>query len=451
MKRMGMLAFVGIVASFSSLYAAELNFSGDFRVRGIYGENLADADDDSDDSLAFADGRFRLKISATAGMTTAVTVVDYTNAYNEPGNNACPDGSGASDVCATGNYRFGSANLGNSYGIVGVREAYLKLDFGMTKLAFGRKPFKLGHSLILDDTMDAIAAKIEARPMEFVLATGKLHDSNATGVTGDTGDDTDLYLLKANFTHDHPKVESVYGGPHEVGLFLAYMKDRGSSFLSADDKTEFIVYGATADGVFGPVTATFEANFLDGKQNNTGTDVDLSGFNLLVGGGMDMGAARANVTLLHTSGEEPEDADDTNINGISGNYALGNILGNTSINSDRVGKCASVKGGRIGAGAASCVGGLGYTAAKLGVELPHMMPNCSGSAALIWARTTENASLTAEKDLGIELDLNATHKLDDHVSVSVNLGYLFSGDAWKTLGPGDDDQMKGEATISYTF
>jgi hypothetical protein len=459
MKKIGMLAFVGafvgIFASFSSLYAADLNFSGDFRVRGIYGENLADADDDSDDSLAFADGRFRFKISATAGMTTAVTVVDYSNNYNEPGNAFCPDGSGptniSADICATGNYRFGSVSFGNTYGIVGVREAYLKLDFGMTKLALGRKPFKLGNSLILDDTMDAIAAKIEARPLEFVLATGKLRESNDTGVAGNTGDDTDLYLLKANFTHDHPKVESVYGGPHEVGLFLAYMKDRGPAFLPADDKTEFVVYGATVDGVFGPVTALFEANFLDGKQNNLGTDIDLSGFNVLVGGGANVASTHADLTFLYTSGEEPNDADDTNINGISGNYALGNILGSTDINSDRVGKCASVKGSRIGSGGASCVGGLGYTAVKLNVALPNMMPNCRGSAALIWAKTTENASATAEKDLGIELDLNATHKLDEHVSISVNLGYLFSGDAWKTIGPGDDDQMKGVASVNYTF
>lgn len=455
MRKTGVLIFMGFfafVASFSSLYAAALNFGGDFRVRGIYGENLFDADDSKDDSVAFGDARFRLKISATSGMTTAVTVVDYSNAYNEPGNAACPDGDGVADACATGNYRLGSTNFGNSYGIVGVREAYLKLDFGMSQFAFGRKQFKLGNSLILDDTMDAIAAKIEAKPVDIVLATGKLHESNATGISGDTGGDTDIYLLKADFTHDYPKEESVYGGPHAVGLFMTYLKDRGPKFLEADDKTDLITYGVTANGVFGPMTVTFEVDVLDGKQNNTGAtqDVDLSGFNLLVGGGANVGGTPANLTFLYTSGEEPGDIYNTNINGISGNYVLGNLLGNSS-NNDRAGKCASVKGGRIGSGSSSCIGGFGYTAVKLGVGLPKMSPNFKGDVAIIWARTTENATLDAEKDLGIELDVNATHKLDEHVSVSVKLGYLFSGDAWKTIGPGDDDQMKGLASINYTF
>ena len=450
MKKWVLLVLVSFAASFSPLHAADLNFSGDFRVRGFYGENLADANDAADDSLAFSDARFRLKISATAGIATAVTVVDYSNAYNEPGND-CADGAGAADVCATGNQRFGAANFGGSYGVVGVREAYFKLDMGTTHFAFGRKPFKLGNSLVLDDTMDAIAVKVEARPVDFVLATGKLHDSNATGTTGNTGDDTDLYLLKADFTHDHPRVESVYGGPHTVGLFLAYMKDRGPTFSTADDKTEFTVYGATASGVFGPVNAIFEVDVLEGEQKNQGPDVGLSGLNLLAGVGTKVGGAQVDLTLLRTSGEEPDDADDTNINGISGNYVLGNILGNSNINGGREGKCASVKGSRIGTGGASCVGGLGYTAVKLGMDLPNMPQNCTGDVAFIWARTTENASLTAEKDLGIELDANMTHRLDEHVSVSVNLGYLFSGDAWKTIGPGDDDQIKGVASIQYTF
>ena len=436
----------GVLGFVSALEAAELKFSGDFRVRGIYTDNLFDASDVGDDQEAFADGRFRLKIAATAGITTGIVVVDFTNSFGDPYNPAC-----ARTGCGTGNYRFGSANFGGDYNIVGVREAHLKLDFGETKLAFGRKQFRLGHSLILDDTMDAVAGKMESGGFDVMLAFGKLLDRNLFR-PGNTGGDTDLYIAKVGFAHGGEE-GTEKSDAHKVGLFSAYLKDRQPSFLTAaTDNAQIWVVGLTADGRFGPIEAQFEVDTIGGELNNTGFEnVDISGLNILLGGKVDLGStADIGLTFLHTRGDEDR-PDERVFTGISGNYVLGNILVNDNLLSDREGMCPSAFGGRIGSGAAGCGPGSGITAVKLAADLPDMTPECDLDVAVIWAKVTENPFGTKERDLGIELDLNMLHQIDEHLNMTVNLGYLFAGDFWKLAGGPGDNIMKAVASINYTF
>jgi len=449
MKKMMMMwmAVLGVLSGgfVPALEAAELKFSGDFRVRGIYTDNLFDAADIGDDQEAFADGRFRLKIAATAGITTGIVVVDFTNAFGDPGNADC-----GRTRCSTGNYRFGSANFGGDYGIVGVREAHLKLDFGDHKVVFGRKQFRLGNSLILDDTMDAVAGKMESGGFDAMLAVGKLLDRNMSG-PGNTGGDTDLFIAKVGFAHGGKEGEEA-SDAHKLGLFSAYLKDRGPFFIPATDDAQIWAVGVTADGRFGPIEAQFEVDTIGGERNFTGTNsVDISGLNLLLGGKVDLGSsADIGLTFLHTRGDEGR-ADENVITGISGNYVLGNILVNDNLLSDREGQCANVGGGRIGSGAAGCTPGLGITAVKLAVDLPDMTPECDLDVAVIWAKATEPPGGTGERNLGIELDVNMVHKIDEHLNMTVNLGYLFAGNFLEAFGGPGDNIMKAVASLNYTF
>lgn len=473
MKKLWVMALgSAVLLQAASLYAADIKFEGDFRVRGIYADNVTDANDDTSDEQAFADGRFRLRTTATAGITSGVVVLDFTSSFGDPTQTGA---GGAVDCtqtgCTTGNYRFGSANLGGSYNIVGVREAYLKLDLNMVKLAFGRKPFKLGHSLILDDTMDAIVGKFVVGGLEVMLADGKLLDTNSTVATGGgaTGSDTDLFIFKTGINH---------GDMHNLGIFVTYLLDRNPSFLpgaalgggGTSDSTDLWTLGLTADGKFGAINLGAEVDFLTGSADTAGagsTSVDLKGMNVLIGVGLKVAAADVGVTALYTTGDDSTKNDERNVNGISGDFVLGNILVNDNINSDREGQCASVgvntptgsvaKGGAIGSGGANCVGGLGIMALKVsaGFEGLFGKPGHTEVAA-IWAKTAEDPVGplgTGDSDLGIEVDLNHRHKLDDNVAVSVNLGYLLSGDAWKTLGGtnGTDNQLKGIVSLNYMF
>lgn len=442
----------------ASVYAADIKFEGDFRVRGIYTDNTADANDAADDTNAFGDARFRLRTTATAGVTTGVVVLDFLNGFSDPKNTSC------AGACGTGNFRFGAVNFGNSRNVVGVRAAYLKLDLGGVKLAFGSKPFKLGHGLILDDTAAGAAVWFGGENANLVLADLRLADSQSgstgstAGTAGKTGTDTDLYIVKGNFKH----------GDHKVGLFASYLLDRDNQLLlpvavsggtaGTAGEGSLWVYGVTLDGQVGPFDISFEVDLLDGEVTTT-TKQDLKGLNLLLGLGTSDPYADGNgagVVLVYTTGDESSTDTKTNINGISGNYVLGNILGNDSINSDRDGRCASVRGSRIGTGSSWCVNGAGYKAVKAWTGL-HGLPfgekSCHTNAAVIWAQTTEPHASGADKDLGIEVDVDHKHKLDEHTAVVVNLGYLLSGDAYKMtgLGSGTDNQILAKIAINYTF
>lgn len=456
MKKLWVMALgTAFLLQTASLYAVDFKFEGEARVRGIYADDL-DANEDAEDQQAFADGRFRLRSTATTGITALVLAVDLTNSFNDPTNPACPDaGGGSADSCATGNYRFGSANFGNSYNIFGVREAYLRLDLNMVKLAFGRKPFRLGHSLVLDDTMDAVVGKFMVGGFEVMLANGKLLESNAGGATGRTGSDTDLYIAKTGFTH---------GDMHNVGVFVTYLNDRDRQFLGAAIPVPGVLpglggdatlwgAGVTLDGKFGAINVGAEFDYFTGEISN-GTTADLQGWNALVGVGLNVGAIDVGVTGLYTTGQET--GDEINVNGLSGNFVLGNILVNDNINSDREGQCASVTApatpGRLGSGGRGCVGGFGVTGIKVSAGFEVMKGHTE--VAAIWAQTTEDpvvGGVTGDSDLGIEIDLNHRQKLDDNVAVNVNLGYLLSGDAWETLTGGDDNQAKGIISLNYMF
>ncbi len=458
-KMLGMMVGMLLMSSISE--AAEIKFSGDFRVRGIYTDNLYDANSNSspNDQEAFADGRFRLKIATTVGMTSGVVVVDFTDSFADPHNPEC-----ATTGCGTGNYRFGTANFGGDYGIVGVREAHLKLDFGDTKLAFGRKQFVLGHSLVLDDTMDAIAGKMVSGPFHIMLATGKLRERSRSGTPGSTGSDADLYIAKVGYAHAHDmkepskeaSAESQDG--HRVGLFVAYLNDREPDLIPASDHTTLLAGGFTTDGRFGGVDLNFEIDVFSGKREfSAAPDIDLTGMNLLFGGKVDAGqGGKVGLTFLHTRGDEDK-RDENNINGLSGNYVLGNILINDDLSGSQDGMCPSPNGVRIGSGARGCALGTGITAVKLAIDLPEMAnKNCDGELAVIWAKATERPvipGLEVDRNLGVELDANATHRLDDNVSLALNLGYLFAGDFFEFGGanPGADNIFKAVASIRYIF
>ena len=451
------LGSVGLFLSTASLYAADLKFEGDFRVRGIYSDNLRDSNKNASDEQAFGDGRFRLKTTATAGITSGVVVLDFTSAFQDPSQTGA---GGAVDCsvtgCTTGNYRFGAANFGGSYNIVGVREAHLNLDLNLVKLAFGRQPFKLGHSLILDDVMDAIVGKFVVGGVDVTLADGKLLDTNATvaPVGGATGSDTDLYIVKAGFSH---------GDMHNLGVFGTYMYDRGPSFLSPGagaDKSTLWTAGATADGRFGPINLGAEVDFLGGSMDvvGGGSSVDMSGLDVLVNAGVKVAMIDLDITGLYTSGDKSATDTKVNVNGISGDFVLANILVNDDINSDREGQCASIDGAGVGSGGRGCVGGHGITAIKVaaGLEGVPFGKSCHTEVAAVWAQTTKEIPVlvgSSSKDLGVEVDLNHRHKLDDNVAIGVNLGYLIAGDAWKTIGGAGttDNQLKGIISLNYMF
>ena len=106
---------VGVVTLLwsGSLYAADVTFSGEFRVRGFWSDNITDGDSGVEDAARFNDQRFRLKTSIQAGVTTGVFILDIGNCT--VGADVATFNGGAAPLAPfTGNCRFGSGGLGGA-------------------------------------------------------------------------------------------------------------------------------------------------------------------------------------------------------------------------------------------------------------------------------------------------------------------------------------------------
>lgn len=434
------LASVSILSSIPSLHAADVKFSGEFRVRAFYAENVDDFNDDAspDDQQAFSDERFRLRTNVTSGIASGVIALDITNGTGATTEVATFQNAGSLGA-GSGNTRLGTAGFGHSYNVVGVREAYLKFQFPMFGATAGRSPFKLGHGLILDDTADAISVNGGIGGVRVMVADLKLCDTDASPLAcaGGTGSDSDFYLVNLGFSHMDQ---------HMIGLFAGYLKDRGSNLLfngvpaaavaPGGTSTELYVFGASAEGNLGMIRLGLEADYLTGEFKDAG--VDLKGMNLMANAGVMVGPADVGLLVIYGTGDDGS-ADERNVNSISPNFVLGNILLNNGKTSDREGSAPNFAG-------------LGILAVKLSAGFKHMplgLPG--GDVAVIWAQTAEDTA-AGNKDIGIEVDLNFHHRFDESLMLNVGLGYLMPGDAVSDISGGfDDNAFQAGAGLSYTF
>ncbi|HEY5593922.1 MAG TPA: hypothetical protein VIL61_02040 [Nitrospiria bacterium] len=433
--------------------AAEMKFGGEFRARGFYTNNLTDLNSGKDDQEAFNDARFRLKVSATEGVATGVVRVDF---FNGPGGEDVAALNSASPGDGTGDRTLGSEGFGRSLDTVRLKEGYLRVSWPQFHLVVGRQSVTLGHGLILDDTADAVSVAI---PMGWSTLTvvDLLIDTPARG-----SGSSSAYLANLNLS---PTAD--FGS----SLFALLLKDRGpnlsfgqSYFFTpcgigsgpvcpiltnfGDDQATLAVVGWAMDHHGPSFRWATELNYLKGSirtnqavaMNPFARGIDLRGGNAL--GQFGWTGRRLDVLLtgLYATGQTADDLPPAghrlNINAISPNFVLGNILANNETVSDR-------DGGNIG----------GLSAAKLAVGW-RFGGMIRGELAGIGARMTEEPATDAPQNLGWELDANASWQLDPHLLLTGGFGILFPGDAWMILMDDTeavDHMIKASTKLIYTF
>ncbi len=458
MKKIVLVFLAGLIVFFSALpvFAVDIKVNGDFRIRGFYIDNVTDAYDTGttgcpfatcNDEAAYNSMRFLLTTTAKAGLATGVVTMDFTSQNN------------------TGNLRMGGGGVGGVAGTdvpVGpaddrfaLVEAYIKADLRMATFTAGRQMFKLGHGIIFEDSADGFVLDGPVGPFKVTVADLKLIDSTdpvviSIGNTGPgTGSDTDLYVGNLSFKPT---------GEIATNLFFGYFNDRGPNtlgFIGGGSDANVFIVGGTADANLGPLTLGGEIDYLTGNITAPTTTIsDLSGLNVQLSGGASVGPANVGLTLLYASGDDPNDPNTLNINGLDGNYATGFILTNSGARSvqPKDGTCLSQDGFTV-VGAPHCIGGSGLFAIK-GTGSISPIDRLSLQGDIIYARSTEDPSLAnTSKDIGVELDGTARFKLDDNLSLMGGVGYLFTGDWWKpaSTDPNTDNIILVVGEMSYHF
>lgn len=451
MKRIVMLGVLvgALVGAASPSWAVDLKWGGDYRLRGFYIDNLTDQNEDAQDSAAYYSSRFLLTLAATEDNVSGVVTLI----------------AGRSLVNGHGNRLLGATSYGpDGTSDVGILEAYLKADFNKWAFKGGRAIYKLGNGIILDDAVDGLWANFGLGGTALTVATLKLNErtdalggvagagvgigNTNTAGTGTAGD-ADLYVVNAGFG----KMEM--GPAQNLNLFAAYFLDRSADLLPvattpATDDATLLILGASADFDLGALRLKGEFDYLTGDQKIGTVETDLEGMNLVLGAKLNAGAVPVGVDLIYTTGQDAG-ASEVNVNGLNGNYPVGIILTNSGARSldTKDGTCLSINGGSLG-GSNNCYGGQGLTAIKLSsgyTHGPHVV-----DVAAIWAQATEDAGAGTDTDIGIELDATLTWALTKRLSAMGGIGYLLSGDFYKTgLNPDPDAQTVLVAQLAYKF
>lgn len=421
-------------------FAAKIDVGGELRARGYY----IQAEDFTEDGDAnWLDARFRLDTKVSQGMTTGVLQVDFLNGAT----------MSKGDGDSTGILVLGN-DTGHSYDLVGVRQAYLAVNFPAVTVIAGRYEAKLGNGLVLNDTADLVAVVAPIGPVNLLVGYLLLgeDDAPATNATaGGAGDDT-AFAVNAG-------IKDIGGSGFDANLFLVSAALNSVSELLAptgDEDTKLRVIGLTGNGKVGPASVAAEVDIFSGDVGGDATTAgDFKGTNLLLSGSLPSGSVGLPVGLtaaiLYASGQDTSStSDEYNINTIDGDFRASNILVRDDFNNYE-----GVSSLSVGAGAAGSylVGGLGLQAIKVAATLQTFKfagMSHTPEIGLVWAQTSEDDA-DGDSDLGTEIYVNTNCVHDQNLSSNIGLAFVSAGDALAASPADPEDQLKVEASLTFHF
>ncbi len=486
MKKGLVVALALLTITFTALpvFALDVQFSGDYRVRAFYFDSifatrpdpLVPANGDAAQTSNFLDQRFRLTSRITAGMTTGVVQLDFLNV-----NGGFPNTN-------LGNREFGQnfSNFGLESNNIGVRQAYLVVNFPVARLYAGRPEVTLGHGLTLKDTVDVIGVAsqipLPGMPIDFQLGYGKLveHDSFTTGHTKDLDLDFYAVTLAMKPTPDNAfGAFAFYGSQRREGCTSIPLPGPIVGCVGADgnfvplaltsrDLSE-LMFGMTADGklsVAGMGALRYAAEF----DNFSGMNYDgrgIMGYNAYADLGADVdlpgaGTASLGLAYLRVQGPSPGNTGKVGVNSLKGDFKFANILFSDSTNNyDGVdfnksiaesGVADSVQNTRLNHNihAVKVYAGLKPTD-KVNLEiavLPYVWAVRNAPAGVACALGT-----ACGRNVGFEIDLNAGYKLDDNLKLTAGYGFFNPGDAFSnpTTVPAQREKNVNKVEVAMTF
>ncbi|MBI5406810.1 MAG: hypothetical protein HZA18_03845 [Nitrospirae bacterium] len=423
-------------------FAAKIDVGGDLRARAYY---VQSQDFTKTGDANWLDARFRLDAKVSQGMTTGVLQVDFLNA------------SMANDGDTTGNLVLGN-DTGHSYALVGVRQAYLAVNFPAATVIGGRYEVKLGNGLVMNDTADLVAVAAPIGPVNLLVGYLLLGEDDApatnSGPRG-AGDDT-AFAVNAG-------IKDIAGSGFGADLFVVAAALNSVSVAldptNTQNDTKLQVIGLTGNGKVGPADVAAEVDIFRGDVGLSATQSgNFKGSNFLLSGSMPAGPVGLNAAILYASGQDTSPTSkDVNINTIDGDFRASNILVRDDFNNHE--GVTSIGGGSMVS--SYVVGGKGLQAIKAAVTLPSMKGagmTHTPEVGLVWAQTSEDVVFTSKKssDLGVEVYANTNCVVDKNLSANIGVAYLAAGDA---LGSEDtsgnfispDDQLKLEASLTFHF
>jgi hypothetical protein len=398
--------------------AADLDVSGYFRTRGFYLSKAGTTLAETEKSDAYYDFRLRpvlkFKVNDKLYITSRVAIFD--NKFGEATGARYTEGNtdGKSDVAA---WQHGWATWISDYG---------KLDIGRMKGGvFGLGLFE--DEKVVDRIIWSVAVgsqdQFGDRPLGLLGIIEKNRDMDSNGSLSDN--DYDAFYLGGIYKNQALNKDGNKETVQEAGLLFGLIRDEGSygPGTAATTKTYYLVnpywdLKKLADGNLGfKGEVQFRTGAISSKTGGADEDISAMGFGFA--GTYDFGQFDLELGYVSTSGDD--NTGDTEYNSLAnsnidvGNNGLGTEWTPLVVLQD--------------------VNGLVKAGGESGVSLIYLIGNYQVNKDVkvtgVFGNATPNAGSNTEP-FGNEIDLKLNWKLTDQLNYFFNLGYLMSGDFFKT-------------------
>jgi len=434
MKKLFCLAFAVFVLtvmcfSIMPARAAEVNFNGEYRVRG-FAHDL-DGTKDAEVTSSEWDQRFRLYI--TAKMSDNLKGVIRMLAPNHVNSESYDADSWGESVDPK---------------VVLWDLAYLDFDIPQTNfnVKLGRQGIDLGNYIVLGSckTYDSVVLNTKLQQVNLSLFVAKFYEGALN-----KADDEDLYGFALSFSPAANMNMGVFAALANDGdSSMGYIPDPPDPAIPADyPDTDGMWLGVTANMDIAPVKVKFEADYSSVTFNAiTGEDEEHTGFAIFADVSSDLAIAKVGGNILYTTGAD-RDATDNDTDAffpISSNFSERNDYDYIVMREYLYGKF----------GTDWSVGNL--TAIQL-YAMKDFDPKLSGKVSIQNYAFTEDPDGAANIDggvnmdtaIGTEIDFVAKYKLYDNLTITGVAAYWMTDS--DVFGDGNDDCWLLKHEILYKF
>ena len=418
-RKLLVLLALGLVMAFSSsVFAADVKFSGSFYVAGMYQDQTDFEKDYSwNKSTAFYYQRLRVlaEFVVSPGLSLITRFDAMERAWGAPRTNQgdlsslIGDFDSAGSISENENIAFDWVYIryASPIGIftVGYQE---DLAWGTKFADWSRPAGKIAWAY----TFGSVTLMADVAKILELNSTAKLQ-------TPWTDTDIDKYSVAAKYTWKSG----------EAGMKVFYLRNAATRGI-ADFKSE--IYGVIPYAIakFGPVTVEAEVDYYWGNLadgDTTGYKLKMDSLGIYVDALADLGMFYAGGTFAYLSGDKNLD-DDDKIQIMAGGKDWMPCL--IMFNFDRTYWAGPIDG--PGMPDFGIMYNAWFYQGRVGVR---PIPALDLGASLSYARADKKLFPGMNKDYGVELDVTANYRITNNLSYMLGVGYLWSGDYYKGGDP----------------
>ena len=450
-KLLVVLLSLGLIVAFSTAAsAADVKFSGQYYVGGVYESNpMLTPDDVADGRSHYSHAFFytRTRFQPVFQIAEGLTFTTRFDALEKQWGNTNLQGGGATDYANSRRYQQVALTQGQK-----IQE---EIEFERAYVTFltGIGQFQVGYQNVdawgtdfsdYNNTAPSIQYAAKVGPLTLALIYEKFYENDTAGQPA-------TYTNNVDADNDTYAIAGIYNGQGiEAGMLYKYYALNKTK--PAGYKTQRNLLSPYVKATFGPVYIEGELQYWFGKAAEyeaplAGTaDVDLQAYGAYLKAKMNLGPAYFGALFAYLSGDDMSDATKTNLNpgGHGSSFVHSLIMMYEPLSTwSNSGSTAANLYGSSNMFVHNAFGGFNPT------------PKWNVEANLTYADVEKiPTGVTQDKHLGMEFDVTATYKIYDNLSYMVGAGYLWTGDYFKgaTNAPKEIDNdyvLKNQLTLSF--